>query len=115
MSKKNSIEKIRNRYSEKMPSKTQEIKALDKKITRPVYTRAYVFGSIAALVFGGGMALSLDAVKVEFPDWVGIAVGVFGMFLCWLNYVAFKKSLKRRKKKYASEILKLCDEAERGE
>lgn len=113
--KRKEILEIRNSYTEKKPSKTEELKALDNKVKTPVLICAYTFGSIAALVFGGGMCLSMKVIGESLPDFVGIAVGVGGMLLCGLNYVVYKIFLKKRKAKYAEAILKLCDEAENDE
>lgn len=109
------ISKIRNAYVQKKSSKTEELKALDNKVKKPVLVCAYAFGGIAALVFGGGMCLSMKVIGESLPDFIGIAVGIGGILLCWFNYVAYNVFLKKRKLKYAEAILKLCDEAENDE
>jgi hypothetical protein len=47
---------------------------------------------------------------VSAPMGLGVAVGVVGIAMVVANYFFYKAILKSRKKKYATEILKLSDE-----
>lgn len=105
------IERIRGEYQPREITKTDELKALDKKVRRPVEIFAYIFGSVSALVFGTGMCLAMKVIGANLPIAIGIIVGVAGMALCGVNYLVYKAWLKSRKRKYASEILGLCDDA----
>lgn len=102
---------IRNAYTKKEASKTQQIRDLDKKARRPVQIFTYAFGTVAALVFGTGMCLAMKVIGASLSPVLGIAVGVAGMVLCGVNYPIYKAMLKKRKAKYADEILRLCDDA----
>ncbi len=105
------VENIRAEYEVREASKVEKLKALDKKVRRPADVFAYVFGSASALVFGTGMCLAMKVIGASLHPAVGIAVGIAGLGLMGLNYLIYKVSLKRRKAKYADEILALCDDA----
>lgn len=102
---------IRNAYTEKEASKTQQIRALDKKVRRPAQIFTFTFGIASALVFGTGMCLAMKVIGASLSPVLGIAVGVVGMALCGVNYPIYKAMLKKRKAKYANEILRMCDDA----
>lgn len=108
--KDNIVESIRNDYENKEQSKIDELKALDKKVHRPVNVFAYVFGAISALVMGTGMCLSMKVIGESLNIVFGIVIGVLGIALCIANYFIYKAILKKRKDKYSSAILALCDE-----
>lgn len=105
------IERIRYGYEEHEVTKTEQLKMLDKKVRLPADVFAYVFGSISSLVFGTGMCLSMKVIGATLHPAIGIAIGLAGMGLCILNYFMHKAILKKRKNKYASQVLNLCDEA----
>ncbi len=105
------IERIRSAYEEREATKTEQLKALDRKVRRPAEIFAYSFGSASALVFGTGMCLAMKVIGQTLHPAIGIAVGVVGMGLCGLNYLIYKGIMKKRKAKYADKILTLCNEA----
>lgn len=108
------VQKIRTQYTEKESTQLDALKALDAKVKRPVNVFAYVFGSISAIIMGGGMSLVMtdisQVVGIENPMVTGIVIGVVGMVLALINYPMYKKMLSSRKNKYADQILKLSDE-----
>lgn len=104
------IEKIQNKYQAHEVTKFEELKALDKKVTKPAKIFAYIFGSLSSLVFGTGMCMAMKVIFATLHPAIGIGVGVLGMGLCYLNYVIYKATVKSRKKKYQDEILSLCEE-----
>lgn len=105
------VENIRRAYEEKKVNKTEELKSLDRKVRRPAEIFAYSFGIVSALVFGTGMCLAMKVIGASLSPVIGIGVGVVGMGLCGLNYLIYSAVIKRRKAKYAKQILALCDEA----
>lgn len=107
------IQKIRTQYTERQHTELDTLKELDAKVKRPANVFAYTYGSVSAIVMGAGMSLvmtdigtilGLSATMVP-----GIAIGVVGMGLALTTYPIYKRILSSRKKKYASEILKLSD------
>ncbi len=99
------VEKIRASYQEKEISKTEELKALDKRVKRPAKITAYVHGSVGALVMGTGMCLSMSIIGASVP--LGIGVGILGIAMCSVNYLFYKRLLKKRKDKFVSQIMEL--------
>ena len=106
-------QKIRAQYMEKQSTELDTLRALDAKVKRPANIFSYVFGSISAIVMGAGMSLvmteigaTLGLVNAMVP---GIVIGVVGLAMALINYPMHNGILNARKKKYASEILKLSD------
>lgn len=69
---------------------------------------AYIFGSIAALILGGGMCLTM-LIENSVPALVGgIILGLFGIALCSVNYLIYKKLVEKKTK----QILPIIDDNE---
>ena len=107
------VQKIRTQYTEKTTTELDELKALDAKVKHPANIFGYVFGSISAIIMGGGMSL----VMTDIGCFLGmtstllprIALGLVGMAMALVNYPVYQAILNARKKKYADEILKLIE------
>ncbi len=82
------------------------MRALDKKVRAPATALALTLGVIGTLVFGAGLALVLEGGLFA----RGIAVSLAGGVLLALAYPVHAAILKRNKKKYGKEILRLADE-----
>ena len=107
-------QKIRDRYTEKQATALDELRALDKKVRRPAAVFSYVFGSISAVIMGCGMSLIMTDIGTSVGIGgnhmvLGTVIGSVGLILALLNYPLYKRILNRRKRKYASEILKRSD------
>lgn len=104
------VERIKAAYEEKKAEdgKVEKLIALDKKVNVPARVGAYVYGSVSSLVLGTGMCFALGAIGSSMP--LGIAIGTLGIALCALTYPLYKAVLKKRKQKYAKQILELSDE-----
>ncbi len=104
-------EHLVNEYSVKDTSKVVALKKLDRKAKRGAEIFAYTFGTVAALILGVGMCLSMHVIGSG-TAWfvVGIIVGIIGLALCGVNYPIYKKLLENGKKKYGSDIIKLAKE-----
>lgn len=100
------IEKVLKSYEPKKANKLDELRALDKKATSGAKVFAYVFGSIGALVMGFGMCVAMQVILANIM-WIGIIVGIIGIFMVSINYFIYKELLERGKAKYADEILEL--------
>jgi hypothetical protein len=107
------VQKIRTQYTEKKHTNLDQLKALDAKVKRPANVFAYVFGSISAIVMGGGMSLVMtdiaEIVGIANPMIYGIIIGVVGMGMAFINYPIYKGILNARRKKYAGRIIELSD------
>ena len=112
------VQKIRTQYTEKHHTELDALKALDAKVKKPANVFAYVYGSLSAIVMGGGMSL----VMTEIGEIIGLAnamvpgiiVGVVGLAMALTTYPIYKRILSSRKKKYAEEIIKLSDKIMEG-
>lgn len=107
------VQKIRTQYTEKAHTELDALKALDRKVKRPANIFAYAFGTVSALIMGGGMSLIMtdidEAIGMADPMKPGLVPGVAGMVLAIVNYPIYKKMLKSRRKKYADRIVALSD------
>lgn len=112
------VQKIRTQYTERENTQLDALKALDKKVKKTANVFAVVFGIISAVVMGSGMSLVMtdigSIIGIESPMFPGIIIGVIGLVMALLTYPMYKKILNSRKKKYASEIIKLSDSIMNG-
>lgn len=104
-------QKIRSQYVEREESELDELRALDKKAKKGATIFSYIFGSIGAIVMGGGMSLVMTDIgaKIAGAMGLGIGVGIVGLVMVLANYPIYKRLLKIGKEKYADEILKLSE------
>ena len=107
------VQKIRTQYTEKQHTELDELKALDAKVKKPANVFGYTFGSISAIIMGAGMSLVMTEIGamigLQNAMVPGIVVGVVGMIMALCTYPIYKKILDSRKKKYASQILRLSE------
>ena len=112
------VQKIRTQYTEKENTGLDELKELDAKVKRPANVFAYIFGSISAIIMGGGMSLVMtdiaDIVGITNPMLWGIIIGLVGMLMAIVNYPLYKGILGSRRKKYADKIITLSDKIMKG-
>ncbi len=81
---------------------------LQLSMTRGASIFAYIFGIVAALIFGGGMCLTMLK-EGSIPALIGgIVLGIVGLALCGLNYFIYSKIVAKKTK----EILPVIDETE---
>ena len=107
------VQKIRTQYTEKQHTELDELKELDARVKRPANVFAYTYGSVRAIVMGAGMSLVMTeigaAIGLASAMVPGIAIGIVGMGMALSTYPIYKSMLNSRRKKYASEIMKLSD------
>ncbi len=109
MENKKKIEKIISDYTARVPSKADELKALDKKVKTPPTAFAYSFGVIAALILGVGMCICLGVIADKLFA-LGVVVGVVGIGLCVANYFIYRAAMKKRRALYAEKVLALANQ-----
>ena len=95
--------KIRDQYTEKKPTKLDELKALDSKVKNPANAFAYVFGSVSAIIMGCGMSLIMTDISKMIgmsgdPMIPGVIIGAVGLFMAIVNYPMHKRIMNSRKK-----------------
>ncbi len=109
-----SIKKIREAYEGREVGGVEKIRALDRECTRGAKIFSYIFGSVGALVLGGGMCLAMPEVISGYMP-LGIAIGLVGILMVSVNYSLYKKLLSRSRRRNKDKILALADSLERGE
>jgi len=112
------VQKIRTQYVEKEHTQLDELKKLDGKVKKPASIFSYVFGSIGALIMGGGMSLVMtdvgSTIGMDNTMTTGIVIGVIGMLMAIVNYPIYKGILDSRRKKYANKIIAISDKIMKG-
>lgn len=97
------VEKIRTQYIPKEENEVLQLKKLDKKVKLPGQIIAYIIGTIGALIMGAGMSMiMLNSVTAQ-----GVALGIIGMGIAISAYPIYTLIIKSRKKKYASDVLRM--------
>ena len=113
-SQQEEIKKIRDKYSAsaKDPDdrevKMEQLRRLDKSVTKPGTIAALIVGIISVLVMGTGMSMCMVGSSDMFIP--GIVIGVVGILGVIAAYPLYNAVTKRRRKKLAPEIIRLSDE-----
>lgn len=112
------VQKIRTQYTEKQATELDALRELDAKVKRPANVFAYGFGSISAIIMGGGMSLVMtdigSTIGMENTMIPGVIIGIVGMLMAIINYPIYKRILSSRRKKYADQIMKLSNKIMKG-
>jgi len=107
------VQKIRTQYTEKEHTQLDELKKLDIKVKRPANAFAYSFGTVSAIVMGGGMSLVMTDIGevVGLSDALipGIVIGIVGMIPLGFAYPAYNRILKKERQRIAPEIFRLSE------
>lgn len=97
-----------NKLERQAENISDTIVGLERSKTKGAEIFAYTFGSVSALVLGGGMSLSLLQ-SDNIPALVGgVALGVAGIVLCGITYPIYKKMVVKKVK----QLLPMIDENE---
>lgn len=104
------INKIRKKYVEDdcTEDKMEQLRRLDKSVTKKGRAAALIVGGLSTLVLGGGMSLTLEGAEEWFL--LGIVIGVVGMIGAIMAYPLYAFITKRERERIAPEIIKLTDE-----
>lgn len=102
------VRELRSRYAEREKTKTEELRALDRKVKRPANAFAYGFGTAGALVLGTGMCFAMEVIGNSMI--LGVGVGILGIAMVAVNYALYRAILRARRRKYSERILALSDE-----
>ena len=106
-------QKIRAQYMEKESTELDELRALDKRASRPATLFAYIFGTVGALILGSGMSLAMGMIgNATLP---GILIGCAGIGMVSVTYALYKQLLAKRRAKYKDEINALSEKILKSE
>lgn len=86
----------------------ETINGLHRAKTKGASIFAYVFGVIAALIFGGGMCLVMLNTNSIQAIVGGVALGVIGLVLCGVNYRIYSRLAAKKTK----QLLPVIDDNE---
>lgn len=102
------IEQIRLRYvdNSKADDNVTRLKKLDQKAKSPAMCISLSLGIIGVLIFGGGMSMALSFGMIL----LGSIIGLVGLVVLSAAYPTYQLLLRKGKKKYAAEILRLSEE-----
>lgn len=100
-------ERLKSEYAPKIKTNLDESKKIDYKAKLPAYIIAYTLGIIGSLTLGLGMCLAMKIIGDNslFQFVSGIIIGIIGIIIIVINYPLFIAILRKRKARYASEIL----------
>lgn len=102
------IEKIRQKYLPKEEDKMEQLRKLDRDVTKPGTIWSLVLGIVGCLLFGTGMSCVLALSEAFFI--VGIVVGIIGMAVMGAAYPVYVKITARERERIAPRILALTEE-----
>lgn len=105
-------EQLANEYAPKDTSKVIALRKLDQKAKRPAAIFTFTFGTLAALVAGVGMCLSMKVIGSGTTAMfvLGVVIGIIGLVGMGVNYPIYKRLLEKGRQKYAFEIIELARE-----
>lgn len=104
------IKKIREKYSppEKQEDKMEQLRRLDRSVTKPGMVISLIVGIVSTLVMGTGMSMCMVWGDDLFIP--GIIVGAAGMIGIIIAYPLYSLVTKKRREKLSPEIIRLTDE-----
>lgn len=112
------LKRIRDKYTAptEAEDKMARLRRLDAGVTNTAQAVALLFGVIGTLILGFGMSLIMTelgealGISGDAAMMIGITVGVAGGILASLAYPIYNAIVKAKRKKLASEIIRLTDE-----
>lgn len=109
-SQQEEIKKIRDKYStpKQAEDKMEQLRRLDKSVTKPGTVVSLIIGVISTLILGIGMCCTMVWGGDLFI--IGIIIGVFGMIGVICAYPVYASITKARREKLAAEIIRLSNE-----
>jgi len=103
------IDSIRRQYETRVDSeqsKLERIRELDRRVKNGAMITSLTVGIIGALIFGTGLSMVLEFGQV----FLGVIISVVGAIPMIIAYPLYKGVLKKNKKKFGEEILRLSKE-----
>lgn len=101
------IRRIREKYLPGEPDELEQLRRLDRSVTRKATAGALVVGILGTLVLGLGMCCCMVWAERLFA--AGIVIGVLGIAGVVAAYPLYGAITKREKARLAPEILRLAN------
>lgn len=102
------INAIREKYIPKTESKMDQLRKLDKSVTKKGTMVSIITGIIGTFLLGIGMCCTMVWADKFFV--LGIIIGIIGIAIISFAYPIYNKIIKREKEKIAPLIIKLTDD-----
>ena len=102
------VKQILKKYMPKEADKMEQLRRLDRSVTRKGTAVSIVMGIIGALTLGIGMCCAMVWMGRWFVP--GIVIGLVGIILASLAYPLYTHITQKEREKVAPEILRLTDE-----
>ncbi|MEE1318925.1 MAG: hypothetical protein UHD05_05380 [Ruminococcus sp.] len=102
------VKRIRDKYLPKKEDKMEQLRRLDKSVTKKGIMISLIVGIIGALILGVGMCCTLVWEENMFVP--GIFIGIVGIVLVSIAYPLYAHITKKEQEKIAPEIMRLTDE-----
>ena len=101
------VRKIREKYLPKEMDKMEQLRKLDRSVTKKGTIISLILGIVGTLIFGTGMSCCL-----LWEDYfiVGIIVGIIGVAIISTAYPVYNFITKKEREKITPEIIQLTDE-----
>lgn len=108
-SQQEEIRRIAEKYKQPAQGEDtlEQLRKLDKSVTKPGAVVSLIIGIIGSLVMGAGMSMCMVWGGDLF--FIGIIIGVVGIFGIIMAYPVYSSITKKRREKLAPEILRLSD------
>ena len=103
------IDSIRRQYETRVDSeqsKLERIRELDRRVKNGAMITSLTVGIIGTLIFGTGLSMVLEFGQA----FLGVIISVVGVIPMFIAYPLYKGVLKKNKKKFGEEILRLSKE-----
>lgn len=107
------IQNIRKKYLPKEQDKMEQLRKLDRNVTKKSSGIAIVLGVVGCLLLGIGMCCTL----VWMGNWFvpGVVIGIIGIAAIGVAYPLYVYITKKEREKIAPLILKLTEELSKPE
>ena len=102
------IKNIREKYMAPEEDKMEQLRRLDRSVTRKGTTGSLIVGILGSLVLGIGMCCTMVWQSSLFVP--GILIGIVGIGMICAAYPLYIRITKKEREKIAPEIIRLTDE-----
>ncbi len=109
------IKKIRQKYVAGEADKMEQVRKLDRSVTKKAELVSIILGVVGTLILGSGMSLIMTDIKdvlgltdIALP--LGIIIGVVGIICVGIAYPMYVRIVKKERERIAPLIIKLTDE-----
>lgn len=102
------IKKIRQKYLPKEDASLEQLRSLDRSVTKPGAILSITVGILSTLLLGLGMSCTTVWQDTLFLP--GIGIGILGLLGMAAAYPLYRNITRKRREKLAPEILRLTQE-----